>query len=174
LISKVPYPKYPLIVGRATLALKNQRDHLHKYQKKIRYITDLETEAAKEALRRGDKGRALLALRRKKYQESLLAKTDTQLFELEKLVGSIDFAIIQKDVYYGLQQGTAVLKAINDEMKVEDVERLMDNTTDAIAYQQEISDLLGSQISNADAEEVERELEEMEAKVSSLNLIGNF
>jgi len=46
-------------------------------------LTDRETEVAKECLARNDRRRALLALRRKKYQESLLSKTDGQLAQLE-------------------------------------------------------------------------------------------
>jgi len=37
---------------------------------------------------------------------------------------------------FGLQQGSAVLKEINKEMSLESVEKLMDDTADAIAYQQ--------------------------------------
>jgi hypothetical protein len=88
-------------------------------------------------LAKGDKKRALLALRRKKYQESLLAKTDAQLAQLEKLTNDVEFALIQKDVVFGLQQGTKVLKEIHAEMGgIENVEKLMGETADAIAYQQ--------------------------------------
>jgi len=38
-------------------------------------------------------------------------------------------------VIFGLQQGSLVLKEINKEMSLEAVEKLMDNTADAIAYQ---------------------------------------
>lgn len=116
--------------------MKNQRDKLHQYQRKITVLTDKETEIAKQMLAKGDKQRALLALRRKKYQESLLAKTDAQLLELEKLTSNVEFALIQKDVVFGLQQGTKVLKEIHAEMGgIEHVEKLMGETADAIAYQ---------------------------------------
>lgn len=55
--------------------------------KKIQHVLDREQEAAKEFLRKGQKDRALLALRRRKYQDSLLLKTDGQLQNLEELVG---------------------------------------------------------------------------------------
>lgn len=87
-------------------------------------------------LAQGDKKRALTALRKKKYQESLLAKTDAQLEQLEKLTASVEFAQIQKDVVFGLQQGTKVLQEIHAEMGgLEHVEKLMGETADAIAYQ---------------------------------------
>ena len=122
---------------RAILDMKNQRDKLHQYQKKITVITSREKEIAKECLARGEKDKALLALRRKKYQESLLAKTDSQLEQLEKLTSSVEFALVQKDVVFGLQQGTQVLKQIHKEMGgLEAVEKLMGETEEARAYQQ--------------------------------------
>jgi charged multivesicular body protein 6 len=45
---------------------------------------------------------------------------------------------VEKDVVFGLQQGATVLKEINKEMSLESVEKMMDDTADAIAYQQVI------------------------------------
>ncbi|KAJ9165085.1 Charged multivesicular body protein 6 [Coniochaeta hoffmannii] len=151
---------------KAILDLKNQRDKLHQYQKRITVLTDRETQIAKQMLAQGDKKRALLALRRKKYQESLLSKTDGQLEQLEKLTSSVEFALIQKDVLFGLQQGTKVLKEIHAEMGgIEHVEKLMGETADAIAYQKEVSEMLGDKISNQDEDEVEEELAALEAEL---------
>lgn len=122
---------------RAILDMKNQRDKLHQYQRRITVLTSRETEIAKEMLAKGDKQRALLALRRKKYQESLLTKTDAQLEQLEQLTNSVEFALVQKDVVFGLQQGTKVLQEIHKEMGgIEHVEKLMGETAEAVAYQQ--------------------------------------
>ncbi|KAK4228480.1 charged multivesicular body protein 6 [Podospora fimiseda] len=152
---------------QAILDLKTQRDKLHQYQKRIQSLTTRETEIAKQLLAQNDKPRALLALRRKKYQQSLLAQTDSQLEQLEKLVSSVEFALIQKDIVFGLQQGTKVLKEIHKEMGgIENVEKLMGETADAIAYQQEVSELIGGRISTHDEEEVEAELEALAAEVT--------
>lgn len=179
--------KEPTNRHRAILDLKIQRDKLHKYQRRITLLTNRETEIAREMLARGDKKRALLALRRKKYQESLLSKTDAQLEQLEKLTTSVEFALIQKDVVFGLQQGTKVLQEIHREMGgLAHVEKLMGETADAIAYQnvrrsvtprripflsipnppQEVSDMLGTRMSNADEDEVEDELAALEAELA--------
>ncbi|TVY91510.1 Charged multivesicular body protein [Lachnellula willkommii] len=163
--------------SRAILDMKNQRDKLHQYQRRITVLTDREKSIAKEMLAEGNKDKALLALRRKKYQESLLAKTDAQLEQLEKLTSSVEFALVQKDVVFGLQQGTNVLKEIHKEMGgLEHVEKLMGDTAEAVAYQQvsnlalEVSDMLGGQISNQDEDEVEDELEALEAEVTGVPL----
>ncbi|KAI1855167.1 hypothetical protein JX266_000032 [Neoarthrinium moseri] len=152
---------------RAILDLKLQRDKLHQYQRRITALTAAETAAARQMLAAGNKPRALLALRRKKYQESLLAKTDAQLEQLEQLVRSVEFAQIQKDIVFGLAQGTKVLKEIHAEMGgIEKVEMLMGENAEAIAYQEEISEMLGGRISNQDEEEVEDELAALELEVN--------
>ncbi|KAJ6112650.1 hypothetical protein N7512_007974 [Penicillium capsulatum] len=145
---------------RAILDLKIQRDKLKQYRKRITVLTDRETAIAKECLAQNDRRRALLALRRKKYQESLLDKTDGQLAQLEQLASQVEFALVQKDVMYGLQQGTEVLQAINKEMGgIEAVERLMGESEDARAYQEEVSQMLEGHLSNQDEDDVEEELE---------------
>merc|ERR1712144_73395 len=146
---------------KAILDMKNQRDKLHQYQRRITVLTDREKEIAKQMLAKGDKPKALLALRRKKYQESLLEKTDAQLEQLEKLTSSVEFALVQKDVVFGLQQGTSVLQEIH---------KVMGETADAVAYQQEVSDMLGGRISNQDEDEVEDELAALEAEVTGIPL----
>lgn len=126
-----------MLVLRAILDLKNQRDKLRQYQKRITVLTDRETAIARECLARDDRRRALLALRRKKYQETLLSKTDAQLEQLEHLKSQVEFSLVQKDVLFGLQQGTKVLQAINKEMGgIEAVEKLMGETEEARAYQE--------------------------------------
>ncbi|PBP21327.1 SNF7 family protein [Diplocarpon rosae] len=151
---------------KAILDMKNQRDKLHQYQRRITVLTDREKEIAKQMLAKGDKPRALLALRRKKYQESLLEKTDAQLEQLEKLTSSVEFALVQKDVVFGLQQGTNVLQEIHKEMGgLDHVEKLMGETADA-----EVSDMLGGRISNQDEDEVEDELAALEAEVTGVPL----
>ncbi|KAI1473994.1 Snf7-domain-containing protein [Daldinia eschscholtzii] len=152
---------------KAILDLKLQRDKLHQYQRRITVLTDKETAVARQMLAAGDKKRALLALRRKKYQESLLEKTDAQLAQLEQLTRSVEFALIQKDVVFGLEQGTKVLRDIHAEMGgLEHVEKLMGDTADAIAYQKEVSEMLGGRITNQDEDEVEDELAALEQEVN--------
>lgn len=153
--------------------MKNQRDRLHQYQQRIKVVTDRETAIARECLARGDTSKALLALRRKKFQETLLAKTDAQLETLENLTGSVEFALVQKDVVYGLQQGTSVLKQIHAEMGgLDKVEKMMGESEDAKAYQTEISEMLGGQMSNQEEDEVEDELEALQGKIAGLDEDG--
>ena len=177
--------------------MKNQRDKVKQYQRRVTVITNREREIAKECLKNGDKRRALLALRRKKYQESLLAKTDSQLAQLEILTNDVEFALVQKDVVFGLQQGAKVLKEIHKEVGgIESVEKLMGENEEALSYQrvcvhnaivpsafvlltwsmicakvmQEINEMLSSRMTNQEEDEVEDELDALQSEVAKVTL----
>ncbi|RUP46269.1 Snf7-domain-containing protein [Jimgerdemannia flammicorona] len=165
---------------KAILDLKVQRDKLKQYNKKVNSLSDLserirvvcdkEVEIAKKHLAAGDKKKALLALKKKKYQETLLERTNAQLINLEEMTNSIEFALVEKQVFDGLKAGNNVLKEIQNEMSLEAVEKLMDETADAIAYQNvgwiwgcpEISELLSGKITAEDEEDVLQELEQLQ------------
>ncbi|KAI9032824.1 Snf7-domain-containing protein [Phycomyces nitens] len=144
---------------KAILDLKIQRDKLKQYQKKLNVVLEKEVSEARKALGQGNKKKALLALKKKKYQEQLLEKTDQQLMNLEELTNTIEFALVEKQVMEGLKGGNATLKEIHKEMSLEDVEKLMDDTEDAIAYQNELDEMLSGRITAEDEEEILRELE---------------
>ncbi|KAI0080282.1 hypothetical protein K474DRAFT_1615795 [Panus rudis PR-1116 ss-1] len=143
---------------RAILDLKLQRDKVKQYQKKIQGVLEREHEIAKQHLAAGQKDRALFALRKRKYQESLLLKTDQQLENLEQLVSTIEFSLVEVSVLHGLQQGNEVLKEIHKELNVEKVEKLLEETAEAREYQREIEEMLANNLSVEDEEAVQAEL----------------
>ncbi|KAI9094623.1 Snf7-domain-containing protein [Phlyctochytrium arcticum] len=147
---------------KAILDLKIQRDKLKQYQKKIQAVLDQEVAVAKHHLKAGDQGRALLALKKKKYQEQLLIQTDQQLFTLEQLTGQIEYALVEQDVIKGLEQGNEILKQIHQETSLDAVQKLMDDTADAIAYQAEIDELISGQITAEDEEDIMAQLDALE------------
>ncbi|MES1909645.1 MAG: hypothetical protein MHM6MM_002348 [Cercozoa sp. M6MM] len=139
---------------RAVLDLKRQRDRLKKYETKIDQVAVREKEMAKLLLSQGRKDRALLCLKKKKYQEQLLERTRGQLLNVEQLVNSIEFASMQNEVFQALKDGNTCLEALNAEVDVEEVEQLMEDTADAIAYTNEVSEALGQKLSEEDEDEV--------------------
>ena len=52
------------------------------------------------------------------------------------MIHSIEFAQIESKVVAGLRSGTDALNKLNAMMKLDDVEKLMEDTRDAIEYQQ--------------------------------------
>ncbi|WVR06449.1 hypothetical protein IAU60_003480 [Kwoniella sp. DSM 27419] len=147
---------------RAVLDLKLQRDKMKQYQKRLQVVLDREEEIAKQALKEGNKKRALTALRQRKYQEQLLNKTDAQLVTLQELVSTIEFTQIQATVMHGLEMGADVLKQLHAEMSLDKVEKLMDRTREGVEYQREIDEALMSRMSPEEEEAVQAELEALQ------------
>ncbi|OWB63918.1 hypothetical protein B5S31_g3296 [[Candida] boidinii] len=157
-------PRPPKITAqdKAILQLKLQRDKLHKATIKISLVINREKEIAKECIKKDQKSKALLALKKKKYQENLLDTISKQADTLEQLIGSIEFKLIEKDVLYGLEEGNKVLKQLNSEMSIDKVEKILDDSEAGIRYQEEISTMLGESMSQGLEDEVDEELAQME------------
>ncbi|KAF8807703.1 hypothetical protein BYT27DRAFT_7165730 [Phlegmacium glaucopus] len=152
---------------RAILDLKLQRDKLKQYQKKIQVILDREHTIAKDQIAAGQKDRALIALRRRKYQQSLLTKTDAQIENLEQLVSTIEFSLIEVSILHGLKQGNDILREIHKEMNVESVEKLLEETAEAREYQKEVGDMLSNHLSLDEEDAVQKELLELQQDIAA-------
>ncbi|BFZ17257.1 hypothetical protein BsWGS_20296 [Bradybaena similaris] len=146
---------------KAILQLKQQRDKLKQYQKKITVQLERDREVARTLLKNGKKDKAKLMLRKKKFQESLLIKTDSQLENIERLVHDLEYAQVEQEVIKGLQIGNASLKKIHEIMSLEDVERIMEETQEGIEKQREIDELLSGGLSAQDESDVLAELDEI-------------
>lgn len=105
-----------------------------------------------------------MILRKKKYQENLLATTDKELEALEKLTADLEFSQVQQQVLDGLQVGNEALKKIHEVLTIDEVERIMDETREGIEKQQEIDALISTgALSTEDEDAVAAELEELVA-----------
>ncbi|XP_040295023.1 charged multivesicular body protein 6 [Bufo bufo] len=144
---------------KAVLQLKQQRDKLKQYQKKITLQLQREREVAKQLLHDGKKEKAKLLLKKKRYQDQLLEKTDNQISNLEKMVEHIEFAQIEMKVIEGLKIGNDCLKKMHEIMSIEEVERIMDETQEGIEYQRQIDELLAGSMTTEDEEAILEELE---------------
>lgn len=102
-----------------------------------------------------------MLLRKKKYQENLLTSTDAQLENLEKLAADIEFAQVELQVLDGLKSGNAALAKVHEILTVDDVERVMDETREAVDKQHEIDALLNGVLSDEDEDDVMAELDRL-------------
>uniref|UniRef100_G1S148 Charged multivesicular body protein 6 n=1 Tax=Nomascus leucogenys TaxID=61853 RepID=G1S148_NOMLE len=110
---------------KAILQLKQQRDKLRQYQKRITQQLEHERALARQLLRDGRKERAKLLLKKKRYQEQLLDRTENQISSLEAMVGS--------DLRVGCSTGWELIPP--QVMSIEEVERILDETQEAVEYQ---------------------------------------
>lgn len=149
---------------KAVLQLKQQRDKIKQYQKRIEQSLEKDRQLAIQCLNKGQRERAKLILRKKKYQENLLATTDKELEALEKLTSDLEFSQVQQQVLDGLQVGNEALKKIHEVLTIDEVERIMDETREGIEKQQEIDALIATGALTAEDEDaVAAELEELVA-----------
>uniref|UniRef100_A0A1E1W6E2 Charged multivesicular body protein 6 n=1 Tax=Pectinophora gossypiella TaxID=13191 RepID=A0A1E1W6E2_PECGO len=146
---------------KAVLQLKQQRDKLKQYQKKIELNLERDRQLAKKLLNEGKREKAKLLLKKKRYQEQLLKNTDTQLEKLEQLTHDIEFAQIEIQVLDGLKVGNVALKKVHDILNIDEVEKILDDTKEGIEKQREIDELISGQLTEEDEEAVEAELEEI-------------
>uniref|UniRef100_A0A3B3ZVT2 Uncharacterized protein n=1 Tax=Periophthalmus magnuspinnatus TaxID=409849 RepID=A0A3B3ZVT2_9GOBI len=144
---------------KAILQLKQQRDKLKQYQKRITVQLEKERLLAKQLVKDGKKKKALLLLKKKRYQDQLLDKTENQISNLEQMVQDIEFMQIEMKVIEGLKIGNECLKRMHEIMSIEDVESILDETQEAIEYQRQIDEMLAGSLTQEDEENILAELE---------------
>lgn len=144
---------------KAILQLKQTRDKIKQYQRRVEQSLEKERLLAKKLIQNGQKDRALLLLRKKKFQEQLLSNTDGQLENLERMTHDIEFAQIELKVVDGLKVGNTALKKLHDLLSIDEIEKVMDETNEGIEKQKEIDEILSGGLTEKDENEVEAELD---------------
>uniref|UniRef100_A0A669CLE1 Charged multivesicular body protein 6 n=1 Tax=Oreochromis niloticus TaxID=8128 RepID=A0A669CLE1_ORENI len=140
---------------KAILQLKQQRDKLKQYQKRI----TLQLEKERPQVGSYTISTTLLLLKKKRYQDQLLEKTENQISNLERMVQDIEFMQIEMKVIEGLKVGNDCLKSMHEIMSIEDVERILDETQESIEYQRQIDEMLAGVLTQEDEDAVLAELE---------------
>uniref|UniRef100_A0A915DJN5 Charged multivesicular body protein 6 n=1 Tax=Ditylenchus dipsaci TaxID=166011 RepID=A0A915DJN5_9BILA len=146
---------------QAILALKMQRDDMKKAYKRYERNILKEKDMARKMLQEGRKDRALVILKRKRYQETLMDTIVGQLDQIERMVHQIEAAQLNKDVFRSLKQGNEALQILTKAFSIEDIEKIMDETREAAELQEEISSILSTKLTDDDLGKVDEEYEQM-------------
>ena len=142
----------------AIAELKITRDKLKSYSKKLETNISALKKSISECIKSKKKDQALLLLRKQKFLEKNLNSTRGELLNIEALIVNVENAQVQQQVFQALKQGNDILNKINKDLTLDDVEKLMAETDEAIEYQREI----GLALSGQGVEENQDLLEELE------------
>lgn len=143
---------------RAVLKLKVARDKVVKLKKKLDLEIMKSDEMVRVLLKQKKKDRALLVLKRKKYWEKEYMTADGQLNNVNNLLTKVEFGAVQVEVFKSLESGNAALKNLQNQLSLEDAERIMDENAENLAYVDELSDIVSQNLSEEDNAELEEEL----------------
>lgn len=80
--------------------------------------------------------KALLLLKKKKYTEKVLERTDNELMTIENLILDIEYKNVEQNVLQGIQTGNEALKELNALFSIEQIEAILDETQEGIEKQQ--------------------------------------
>jgi len=142
--------------------LKVTRDKVNRYLKKLESNIDSCQSVVKQCVKNKEKEKALLGLRKKKYIEQNLENGRKQLLNLEQLINDVESAQMNQNIVQAMKQGNEFLKQLNEQLTIEDAEKLMEETAEGIEYQQEIGRILAQQ--GIENEDVLEEFEQLDAQ----------
>ena len=117
---------------RAILELKNVRDKLKRFRQKLEKDSEKLESQARELIAMKQKNRALLVLKIKKCKQKELEGLDLKLMNILTTIDQIEWASINMQVVTAIEAGTKELNRIHQEMPLDDVEALMEESNQAI------------------------------------------
>lgn len=125
-------------------------------------MKDSETlqDQAKQLIRLQQKNRALLVLKLRRFKDAEADKVDAELMTVLEMIENVEWEHANMEVLKALKAGTASLNKLHEEMSLDDVADLLDETNEAIAMENQINTMLAGQF-DANDEELQRELAEL-------------
>ena len=147
---------------RAVLDLKNSRDRLSRYKKKLEMDEQKLVSRAKQAKEKGQTKTALNLLRLRKYKLREVETVEGQLLNVLQMVQTIDSKQNEAQMLSAMKAGKDTLQHMHEQMSVDDVIDLMDQIQEQNEVEDEISNIIQQgvpELSMADEAAVEAELE---------------
>lgn len=155
---------------KAILELKKSRDNIDKYSQSMFKKIGMERRQVKNIISKKSKNKdgklsptdemkCKSILKRIRYQESLVNKAVQQLMSLEEMILSIDFKQVEMTFMEGLENGNTILKQLNQELSLEKVDDLLDESEEQMAIANEINEVLGEHQINVAGQQIEDEVD---------------
>ena len=157
-------------VDRTMLDLKNARDRLQRYRKKLEQDDAKLLARAAQAKQAGRKDTALGLLRLRKFKQQQATDCENQLLTVMQMVETIDSKQNEKQLLEAMAAGKDTLKLMHEQTTVDQVLELMDAIQEEHEVEQEISEILNSavpQLSVTDEAAVEDELAALQSELDA-------
>ena len=159
---------------KALLDCKICRDKISQYIKRLESRKLKTRQKAKDFLRKGQRERAKLYLQQYKLHEKQIQVADGQLSMITDQIMQIESSQNMQQCINCLKNGNAVLKKMQEDINIEEWEKVSDDLQDLKDKNQEIGDLLKEYRidENQYNMEVEEEFNKLQAEVvgKSMNL----
>lgn len=156
---------------KAVLQLKRSKDDIHKFTKRTNLLINNEKDQLKQLIKEHPQDykknhEIRFLLKRIHYQEILLQQASDQLINLENMISNIEFKLIEKQFFKGIQKGHSILTKLNKEFN--DLDNVLDSVQDQMQYAEEINNTLSQSIVGIDnfEDELDKELSELELEVN--------
>ncbi|KAH7286791.1 hypothetical protein KP509_32G023000 [Ceratopteris richardii] len=134
-------------------------------QKKKKKKNSSEVEKAKEYTRLKNKKAAIQCLKKKKLYESQAEQLGNFQLRVHDQLILLEGAKATTEIVDALRNGAQVMKSMQKTVKIDDVDKTMDDINEQTEHMKSIQDALSAPIGNAadfDEDEPEAELEELE------------
>ncbi|CDR96277.1 SNF7-RELATED, putative [Babesia bigemina] len=139
--------------------LKGQRDVLEEHRASLAHrLAELE-ETTRNHVRTGERDKALMCLRKKALINDQLSKVDTYLYQVLQVISDTEMAQVNFDVYKHLKIGTELVAKISQDMKLNDIEELMELKQRCNDDMVEAGQILAQGLADVDESELLRELD---------------
>jgi len=147
----------------AILGLRSTLEMLSKREKHLQNQMDEQDTIARKHVN-SNKSLAKAALRRKKAFEHQLEQTSAQMMTVEREIGSIESANINKETLDAMRNASKAIQNIHGGLTVDQVEQTMEDLREQHAVGEEIAEALtqGAQTSGVDEDELDEELAELQ------------
>lgn len=156
---------------KAIFQLKQQRDKLRQYQTRLNEVCNSQEKLARTSVREKQYEKARFYLKAKRQQEAIITRSYDQIETLERLIGTIESKLVEKDVFESLQSGNFLLKQLNTEMSMDKVDQVMDDLEEERLKVDEVSAALasGSDLTEADQLEIDEEFARLQREESGVS-----
>eukprot|EP00898_Chlorokybus_atmophyticus_P003121 jgi/Chlat1/380/Chrsp10S01494 len=159
-----------------TLSKLNETlEMLEKREKVLQKKAALEVEKAKEYSRQKNKRAALQCLKRKKMYEAQADQLANNQLRIHDQMIMLEGAKATTETVGALRSGALAMKRMQKETNIDDVDKTMEEIAEQTENMRQIQDALGQPIGAAadlDEDELEAELQELEAEGLDEDLLG--